>query len=127
MNYKNNFFVFIIISFLVFSCSKQSSQTSINNTNTGLIGDWEWLRTDGGLANHIHDTPFSINKNITLKITSDNKYFLYENGILTSSGDYRLETRNCIHDHKDKSFINFSSLSDLDMMIEELDTDKLEL
>ena len=84
----------------------------------GLAGTWQWVRTDGEIGYHLHETPVSTGKNIDLKIGFDNKYYIYTNGYLTSEGTYLLETRKCIHDHTDKSFINFSSPTDYDLMVE---------
>ena len=111
-----------IVMVIVFAaaCSKDGKKSPVEEN---LVGTWQWVRTDGGLAFHIHDTPASTGKNIDLKINSDGKYFIYTNGVLTSEGTYTLETRKCIHDHADKNFINFSS--DPDFMVETIDEENL--
>lgn len=112
------------------SCSKQDCRTSDPSDTPekkGLPGTWKWVRTDGGIANHIHETPASTGKNIELQIKPDFTYAVYTNGTVTSQGTYILDTRNCIHDHTSKQVINFSSLNDQDMMIEKLDGINLEL
>jgi len=117
----------VCLSFLltiITSCSKNDNYTF---DNQNLTGTWKWVRTDGGIANHIHETPASTGNNIDLKITSDYKYFIYTNGTLSSQGTYNLEIRNCIHDHTDKNVINFSTSTDPDMMIENVDNLNLEL
>ncbi|MEP7372685.1 MAG: hypothetical protein ABI675_04800 [Chitinophagaceae bacterium] len=116
------FATIIMVVGLVSACSKDANKRAKED---GLSGTWEWVRTDGGIAFNIHDTPMSTGKNIDLKITLDGKYFLYTNGSLTSEGTYLLETRKCIHDKVDKPVIKFSSLSDF--MVEKLDQNSLEL
>jgi hypothetical protein len=118
------FFVLLSIMLLGANCSKQFDKA---NTGVGLFGTWQWVRTDGGIAFHIHETPASTGENIDMRFSADRKYYIYTNGSLTSEGTYQLETRKCIHDHKDKTVINFSSPSDYDFMIEKLDQEKLEL
>lgn len=114
-----------ILSLLIIiaACSKENN----NNTEPSLTGNWKWVRTDGGIANNIHETPASTGKNIELRFTNDNKYLIYINGTLASQGTYTLETQNCIHDHSDKKVINFSSPSEADMMLEKIDNTGLEL
>jgi hypothetical protein len=118
------FYLLIVLVLFISSCIKQANKIS---NDTGLAGTWQWVSSDGGISNNIHNTPSSTGKNIDLIITSDNKYFLYTNSILTSQGTYVLEIRSCIHDHKDKTLINFSSAFEQDMMVEKLDKDHLEL
>jgi hypothetical protein len=62
-----------------------------------------------------------------LKLTGNNKYFIYTNGAVTSQGTYTVETRTCIHDNTNKTFLNFSSEADPDMMVEEMDCEIMEL
>ena len=73
----------------------------------------------------LYETPSSTGKNIELTITSDGKYSIHTNGVLTSDGSYVLVTRKCIHDATDKSFINFSS--GVGLMVEKVDNETLEV
>ncbi len=126
MKFQNNFiFTFSVLVVLSFwGCSKpDTALESKQSINTG----WNWVRTDGGFANHIHETPASTGKNINLLLRSDNTYSIYTNGVLTSQGTYLVESRVCIHDQSYKNVLNFSSPSDQDMMIEKLDNSTLEL
>jgi len=114
--------IVIMVAGFAPACSKPANKGTKEN---GLAGTWQWIRTDGGIAFHIHDTPLSTGKNVDLKITADGKYFLYTNGSLSSEGTYLMETRKCIHDNADKPLIRFSSFADF--MVEKLDQDTLEL
>lgn len=116
--------IFIITSFISVSCQ---TDNKILINDTGIAGEWEWIRTDGGIAYHIHETPASTNENIEWILTDKRRYSIHINGTLTSEGTYSLEKRKCIHSHKDKLWIDFSSPSDMDMMIENVDAETLEL
>lgn len=94
-------------------------------TNTSLTGNWEWVRTDGGFAAHIHETPASTGKRIQLELRDDNSYFIYTDGQITSQGTYSLSYKICIHDHNEKQQITFSS--DQNLMIESIDSKLLHL
>ena len=96
-------------------------------TNESLAGTWKWQRTDGGIAFHIHETPASTGKNIELVLTADGKYRFLTNGSISSQGNYQLSTQKSIRDHEQKTFIDFSSISDRDMLVEKFDANELHL
>jgi hypothetical protein len=116
--------IFILTSLLFISCQ---TENKILISDSGIVGEWEWIRTDGGFAYHIHETPASTNENIEWVFTDKKRYSIYINGTLTSEGTYSLTKRSCIHSQEDKSWIDFSSSSDQDMMIEKIDAEILEL
>lgn len=119
----SNYFMaaFAGVAILMSSCSKD------NDVSDKLVGTWQWVRTDGGLAYHIHHTPASTGKFIDLKIARGNRYYIYTNGILTSQGTFTISTQNCIHDHEDKAFLDFSGNTERDMMIEDVTDNELHL
>jgi hypothetical protein len=121
---KKLYFLMIFCAIFILSCSKHRGGCLPDNE---LVGSWEWVRTDGGIAGHIHKTPASTGNRIKVQFTAGNTYAFYTNGVLTSQGTYSLEVRNCIHDHSNKNVINFSSSQDPDMMIEKLNSSLLEL
>jgi hypothetical protein len=122
MNKVIYFLVTLWVAVSITGCSKHLDKSTVKES---LVGTWQWVRTDGGFAFHIHETPSTTGKTIHLKITSDGKYSIYSNGALTSNGTYTLETRQCIHDHTNKTFVNFSS--DPDFMVETIDNHNLEV
>ena len=122
MNKVNYFLVTLLLTLSITGCSKQVEKSTVEES---LVGTWQWVRTDGGFAFHIHETPVSTGKNVDLKVSPDGKYSIYTNGALTSNGTYTLETRQCIHDHTDKTFINFSSGSGF--MVEKIDNQHLDV
>jgi hypothetical protein len=121
MKIKVIHFLMILPAFAFIACSKNDETA----TGASIAGTWQWLRTDGGIAAHIHETPANTGKNIDLKISTDGTYTVYTNGQLSSAGTYTIETRKCIHDHANKPFINFSA--DRDVMIENLDATSLQV
>lgn len=125
---KNSFLILTAIALIVFSCSKEAKDKSENClSKPTLTGTWKWVRSDGGIANNIHETPASTGKNINIALNNDLRYFIYTNGILTSQGTYNFITQNCIHDNTNKKVIDFSSPNDRDMMIENMDHQTLNL
>jgi len=120
---KRNHYLVHLVAFCIVavSCSKQMSTTA----DVSLVGTWKWVRTDGGIAFNIHQTPASTGKNIDLKFTSDNKYYYFTNDSLTSQGMYSFTTEKSIVDHSDKTVIVFSN--DNDWMILNSDYNNLEL
>lgn len=116
------YLLFLLV--IITSCSKQITAGLMDQT---LSGTWNWVKTDGGFANNVHDTPSSTGKNVDIKFTADKQYFIYTNGTQTSQGTFTLDVRNCIHDHTNKNVIHFSQSTDHDMMIEKMDSLHLEL
>lgn len=109
----------IAMLFTLGACSKDDGPAA------PLEGVWQWVRSDGGLGNTIHDTPASTGRNITLKLMDGGRYAVYINGVLDAEGTYTLETRTCMHDELPKTVINFPERGDA--MIHVLDAHRLEL
>ena len=113
--------LFFLITIMV-SCSDENTNITAEKN---LVGTWSWVRTDGGFAFHIHDTPATTGKNIDLKYTSDGKYFYYTNGIVSNEGTYTFSTQKSIVDGTDKKSIVFSA--DGEMIIAQIDNTILHL
>ena len=111
--------VFIIVLATLFSCTKQAE------VQPAYIGTWNWIRTEGGVAAQVHDTPASSGRAMELQLLSNGTYVYKTNGEITSSGTFRVEKRKCIHDHTQKDFLLFSA--DQGMMIESLAGSQLKL
>jgi hypothetical protein len=109
---------------LASSC--QTNSDEVNNSN-GLSGTWQWTRTDGGMANHIHHTPASTGESVELTLTEDGKFFKYTSGKLSSKGQYTLEQQECIHTSENKTLIQFLNSPDQSLMVERMDSQTLEL
>lgn len=120
MYFLKGFFLTLLITLTVVSCTKEETEAPAAD----LTGVWEWVRSDGGIGNNIHYTPATSGKQMTLKLTAD-QYFFYSQGALTSQGTYTLVTRTCIHDGKQKTLIDFSGCPDL--MVHLVDANNLHL
>jgi hypothetical protein len=106
---------------IITSCSDQNTNTGVEKN---LIGTWSWVSSSGGIAGTTN-SPASTGKNIDLKFTSDNKYFYYTNGVISSQGTYKLSTEKSIVDGTNKSSIVFSA--DGERVIDKIDNTNLYL
>lgn len=88
--------VFAVLTTLTNSCKKQNDFSFKE-----LIGTWQWVRSDGGIAT-MHLTPASTGKNVDLKLTGDHRYYFITNDTLTSRGIFSIKTEKSIYDHKDR-------------------------
>lgn len=112
----------LVVTGFFFSCSREFNPES---NRQGLEGTWLWARTDGGIADHIHETPASSGNHIEMELRADGRYIIRTNDSVSSEGTYSTNSRKCIHDHKDKPYINFSN--DQGFMIERITIDSLYL
>jgi hypothetical protein len=90
-----------------------------------LTGSWQWIRTDGGIANNIHETPASTGQEKTLVLNPGNTYVITINSAVLSQGTFSVESRQCIHDGTNKPYIQFNH--DPGMMVEVVDSTLLKL
>ena len=77
------------------SCGKSLAQQAVDEK---ILGSWEWVRTDGGIANHIHETPASTGQEKTLLLNANNTYVIMVNSAVFSQGTFIVESKQCIHD-----------------------------
>ena len=101
---KKLIYLFILTLGLI-SCSSDD-ETKIDNSD--IIGKWNWTNTDGGIGNHIHETPTSTNKTIILILEKDYTYSIIKNGIEISTGTYELSMKESIYSQDLEKFISYS-------------------
>jgi hypothetical protein len=118
-NYLKGFGLLFLVTIII-SCSDNDD----NSVDKNLIGTWSWVSSSGGIAGTTN-TPATTGKNIDLKITSDNKYFYYTNGIISSQGTYQFSTQKSIVDGTNKTSIVFSA--DGERIIDKIDSSNLYL
>ena len=118
-------FAVVIALVIIAACTKYTDVPSKIETtsDTTLVGTWQWVRTDGGIADNIHDTPAATGKQLELQLSGDGVYAVFTNGTLTSQGTYNLEKRTCIHDRATKTYLVFSA--DPGLMVEEINKTNL--
>ena len=105
MRTTKNYWLLSLLSILLYaSCTPTGGGTLPN----GLTGSWKWTNTDGGIADNVHETPASTNKNIELSFLNNNQYTQSVNGVVTSQGTYSTSFKNCIHDGTSKLWVDFS-------------------
>jgi hypothetical protein len=91
--------------FLIFSCDKNDV---IDNLDYNVIGEWNWIRTDGGMAFHIHETPGAIGKSMQIKLTNDYGFTLTENDNVILNCTYELSLEKSIYSGELEKFIRLS-------------------
>ena len=82
---KNILFL-ILIAFLAISCSSDDD----GGINSTLIGEWNWVKSTGGLSGSATYTPESTGENIKLIISSDS-IRRFKNGDLLYKVKYKIE------------------------------------
>ena len=120
INYLKGIGLLFLLTVIV-SCSVENSNVVVDKN---LIGTWNWISSSGGIAGTTN-TPASTGKNIALKFTSDNKYFYYTNGVISSEGTYKFSTQKSIVDGTFKKSIVFSAGGE--MIIDKIDNTNLYL
>lgn len=112
--------VLYVVFVLLLTASCNNDEVEVRT----LYSKWEWIRTDGGFAYHIHDTPRNTGKNIQLEFKQDHTFAEYTNRKITASGFFTLDTQQCIHNRALKQVIRFSGGLP-DMMIETMEVNSL--
>ncbi len=107
------FLIFAVVSLGLISCNDDKSDEFANSeisvqTKNSLVGNWSWVSTNGGIGNHINETPTSTGKEIMFKISNDFKYEILENNISKSIGTYSLTLKNSIYSTEKQVHIQLS-------------------
>ncbi|MGH1387583.1 hypothetical protein [Kordia sp.] len=84
-----NYFLLLFIGIALVSCSNDDDNSP--DTSTQIIGNWNWVKSSGGITNITH-TPASTGNTQRLEITST-VFKSYFNNELVLEKDYSLETR----------------------------------
>jgi len=120
--------IFVLIVTGLISCEKDNDSLE---HNSGLTGTWEWFRTDGGYAFHIHESPSTTGNTYLLKFTADSMIIIYENDINIFTGNYTIGKEKSIYsgEMEDYMFIteNYNIHSIVISGIVEVDNDTLNI
>lgn len=96
-----------IILFLVLTIGSVSCNADGESeiTNSTLVGKWNWVSTDGGIANNIHATPASTGNAVQLNLMKNYKYTLTQNGNEVESSTYELVPEKSIYSGEMEKYI----------------------
>jgi hypothetical protein len=72
-----------------------------------LVGKWNWVRTDGGIGFHIHETPETTGKTVQVTLNGDYTYSISENEQKVSSGIWQLSMKESIYSGEEERYIIF--------------------
>lgn len=84
-----NYFLLLFIGITLVSCSNDDDNSL--DTNTRIIGNWNWIVSHGGFGNWTH-TPESTGNTLRLEISSTT-FKRYFNGELVYETTYTIELR----------------------------------
>lgn len=98
--------IIIFISAIGFISCSSDDNTKIDNSD--LIGKWNWISTDGGIAFNIHETPTSTGNTFQLSLMKNYLYSIAKNGNEVSSGNYELVMKKSIYSGEMERFITYS-------------------
>lgn len=98
----------ILLFFFAIGFNSCSSNDETKIDNSDLIGKWNWISTDGGLAFHIQETPTSTGNTFQLSLMKNYLYSITKNGNEISSGKYELVMKKSIYSGEMERFIIYS-------------------
>jgi hypothetical protein len=101
----NKMLLLSILLFTLYNCDKNDETKTVD---TGIVGKWNWVRTEGGLAFHIHDTPESTGKSIQLYLNDKKEYTTIVNQKIVSSGTYDISMQKSIYSGKSEAYIRLT-------------------
>jgi len=102
---KSILYSLILMVILFFSCNNNAQN---NMSNDDIIGEWNWVSTNGGFAFNVHETPSTTEEIIVLKISKNYSYLILENDTIVSEGTYSLVLKKSIYDGNMKSYLTLS-------------------
>jgi hypothetical protein len=94
--------ILILVLIIGLSCNADGENET---TNSNLIEKWNWVSTDGGIANNIHTTPVSTGKAVQLNLMKNYKYTITQNGNEVESGIYELVLEKSIYSGEMEKYI----------------------
>lgn len=95
----------LILTFGFISC-KADYEPTIGNAD--IVGTWNWISTEGGIATNINETLTTLGKNYKLKLNTNYTYLVFEDENEISTGKYELTMRKSIYSSDMERFISYS-------------------
>lgn len=94
--------ILIIAIGLISSCSADTDDTI---KNSDFVGNWNWVGTHGGFADHLHTTPASTGNTLQLNLMKNYTFSILKNGQETISGKYELTFTKSIYTGEMEKYI----------------------
>jgi hypothetical protein len=101
-------FVFYVIVFALFGLTGCTKNTD-NTTLTDLTGNWEWVKSSGGIAGVVQ-TPKTLGYTYHVTYTKDGRYLQYDkDGKLAYDESYIVSQATSILDNKERNMVTLDS------------------
>ena len=113
--------LYLILTALVILVSCQKRKCGFDETHY-LQGNWEWVKTYGGLAG-ITETPASTGNTMLLELASGGNFTITKNSVITEQGNYNTDTQFCYHRNYTRSALKLGNA--MLLTIERNDADTL--
>lgn len=91
-----------VLIFILVSCSTSESTIIANS----IVGKWDWVQSSGGITGETI-TPSSTNKSMSVEILKS-EVKTYENGNLTATESYSIQTKESIFGGKKPMLVYLS-------------------
>jgi len=98
----------VVLIGIVLGLMSCSTEDDAQIRHADLIGEWNWVRTDGGIGFHIHETPETTGKRVQITLNGDYTYSLFENDQEVSSGIWQLTMKESIYSGEEERYIELS-------------------
>jgi len=82
--------ILLLVTLFLASCNNDSE---IEKSNS-IVGKWKWIESSGGIDGRL-ENPTTTGKSIVLEFT-ESTIKTYENGLLKSEGNYKIQLQNSI-------------------------------
>jgi len=100
---KSNILIIVTILIFFFSCEKQNIES-----NTLLIGKWQWQSSCGGIAGICY-TPQSSGENQMIEFTSDSTFRKFVNGKLLQESKFHIAKNKSIYSLEATDIISYEN------------------
>ncbi|MGL2993119.1 hypothetical protein [Flavobacterium sp. TSSA_36] len=82
--------ILVLVTIFLISCN---NDREIEKSKS-IVGKWKWIESSGGIDGRI-ENPITTGRSIVLEFT-ESTIKTYENGLLTSEGNYQIQLQNSI-------------------------------
>lgn len=102
-------FVFYVIVLALVGFTGCTKDTSVDTSAADLVGNWEWVKSSGGIAGVIQ-TPQTLGYTYHVTYTKDGRYLQYDkDGKLAYDEAYVVSRANSILDNKERDMVTLDA------------------